>query len=89
MRMYTDATTAKVFAMGTAMRSRLKHIDQRQQWVQLTRDTRVVEVRYGKGATNKADIQTKVFFKHPKKYETQRDAIQVRVPATDFSKGSN
>ena len=27
-----DAKTAEVFAMGTAQRSRIKNIDQRQQW---------------------------------------------------------
>ena len=42
--MKVDATTAEVFAMGTAQRSRLKNIDQRQKWVQVCRDKRVCTV---------------------------------------------
>ena len=84
-RIITDATTAKVFAMGTAMRSRMKHIDQRQGWVGACRDARVVDAVYGKGEDNIADIGTKGYFKHPKQFEERRDRIQVRVPSTGFS----
>lgn len=84
-RLSTDATTAKVFAMGTAMRSRMKHIDQRQGWVGACRDARIVDAVYGKGEDNNADIGTKGYFKHPKQFEERRDRLQVRVPTTGFS----
>jgi len=79
-----DAKTAEVFAMGSANRSRVKNIDQRQEWVQVCRDSRILTVDHVPGKLNVADIMTKYYFKHPKKFETQRDWIQVRVPSNEF-----
>ena len=88
-RLVTDSTTAKVFAMGSAQRSTMLHVDQRQQWVQLCRDKRVVVVDHESGATNLADINTKSFQRHPGKFKTQRSWIQFSVPANAFSTGAD
>ena len=85
MVMKVDATTAEVFAMGTAQRSRLKNVDQRLKWVQVCRDKRVCTVDHVPGVLNVADIMTKYFFKHPSKFEKQRDWIQVKVPDNKFN----
>ena len=84
-RMITDATTAKAFAMGTAQRSRLHHIDKRQTWVSICRDKRVCEVDQRPGITNAADIMTKYYFNHPCVFERQRAMLQIEVPANLFS----
>lgn len=70
--------------MGSANRSRVKNIDQRQEWVQVCRDSRIVTVEHVPGVLNVADIMTKYYFKHPKKFEKQRDWLQVRVPSNEF-----
>ena len=85
MVMRTDATTAEVFANGSAMKSTLSHVDQRLQWVHLCRDKRVSTVIHESGKTNVADIMTKYFFKHPGLFEKQRDWIQVSVPPNAFT----
>lgn len=85
MQVKTDATTAKVFAMGTAMRSRLRHVDQRQWWVQTCRDKRLAEVSHEAGDILKADVMTKNFYNKPGLFERKRAEIQVNVPPTSFS----
>lgn len=85
MQVKTDATTAKVFAMGTAMRSRLRHVDQRQWWVQTCRDKRLAEVSHEAGDILKADVMTKNFYNKPGLFERKRAEIQVKVPPTSFS----
>lgn len=50
--------------------SRHKNIDQRQEWVQICRDSsRIVTVEHVPGILNVADIMTKYFFKHPGKFD--------------------
>ena len=51
-RLVTDSKTAQVFAMGSAQRSKMLHVDQRQTWVQLCRDKRVAIVDQEPGITN-------------------------------------
>jgi len=65
------------------------HVDQRQQWVQLCRDKRVVVVDQEIGASNRADINTKSFQRHPGKFMKQRAWIQFSVPANIFSTGDD
>jgi hypothetical protein len=85
MQIKTDATTAQVFAMGTAMRSRLRHVDQRQWWVQTCRDKRIAELSHEAGNLLKCDVMTKNFYSKPGLFERKRAELQVNVP-TSFSK---
>ena len=55
-----DNMAAKIFADGSAQRSKLKHIDARQEWVRTLRDRRVCTTRHIPTAENIADIFTKI-----------------------------
>ena len=68
-KLWTDAATAKVFAMGTALKTRLRHVDQRQGWVRACRDSRIATVESVPGDQNPADLGTKIYFKRPGQYE--------------------
>jgi hypothetical protein len=75
---YTDATTALVFANGTKGTTRMRQIDMRQAWIQRLRDTRVITVKYvpskmtADGKCNLSDCLSKLFGKHPLVFERQR-----------------
>jgi len=83
--MRTDAHTAQVFMMGTARRTQLRHVDQRQNWVRTARDARIVEGKHISGDLNKADIGTKIYFRKAAEFTRRRDAIMVSVPQHKFS----
>ena len=55
-----DNTAAIAFANGRVRRSKLKHIDVRQEWVQALRDHSVVQAEYVNTKSNKADFFTKI-----------------------------
>ena len=55
----------------------------------MSRDKRVVVVDQESGLTNRADINTKSFQRHPGKVETQRAWIQFSVPVNIFSTRSH
>ena len=55
-----DNTAAIAFANGRVRRSKLKHIDVRQEWVQALRDHSVVRTEYVNTKQNKADFFTKI-----------------------------
>ena len=55
-----DNTAAIAFANGRVRRSKLKHIDVRQEWVQALRDHAVVRTEYVNSKLNKADFFTKI-----------------------------
>jgi hypothetical protein len=82
---YTDATTARVFANGTKGTTRMRQIDMRQAWIQRLRDTRVITVKYvpskmtADGKCNLSDCLSKLFGKHPLVFERQRALLQVEV----------
>jgi hypothetical protein len=54
-----DNTAAEVFTNNTAMNTKLRHIDQRQHWVQALRDANLVKARHIGTKDNLADIFTK------------------------------
>jgi hypothetical protein len=60
MLLQVDNTTAEIFANDTAFRSRLKHIDARQEWVKTLRDHDLVKVIHVSTNDNLADIMTKI-----------------------------
>ena len=55
----TDSKTAEAFAKGT-LRSKMKHIDTRQQWVCAMRNHEIIKVSHIPGVDNLADILTKI-----------------------------
>ena len=81
----TDASTAKVFAMGTAIRTRLRHVDQRQSWVRACRDSRILTAGTVRGDLNPADLGTKIYFKRPGLFEQLVGQLFAKVPATVFT----
>ena len=83
--MRTDARTAFVFMMGTARRTQLRHVDQRQCWVRAARDAGIVEGNHIPGDLNIADIGTKIYFRKVAEFIKRRDAIMVIVPRHKFS----
>ena len=55
-----DNTTAECFAKGTAFKSKLKHIDCRQEWVRMLRDKNICTPVHVDTKKNLADLFTKI-----------------------------
>ena len=55
-----DNETARIFANASAQRSKLKHIDCRQEWVKTLRDKSIVKVEHIPTKDNLADLFTKI-----------------------------
>ena len=72
-----DNSTAIAFTNNTCVKSKLKHIDCRQEWVKVVRDKNIMTPKYVPTDDNLADLFTKilglaVFKKH-------RDSIMVKL----------
>ena len=63
MEMQLDNTTAEVFMKNTAFKSKLKHIDCRQEWVKMLREKSILVPKHVNTKDNLADIFTKVLGK--------------------------
>ena len=55
-----DNTTAEAFCNDTVKRSKLKHIDCRQEWVKLLRNKNVMKAKHVDTNLNLADLFTKI-----------------------------
>ena len=55
-----DNQTAIHFAKGTTKRSKMKHIDARQSWVEALRDHPIVQLKWVPTADNLADLNSKL-----------------------------
>ena len=55
-----DNETACIFANNSAQRSKLKHIDCRQEWVELLRDRSVCTLKHIPTEDDLADLFTKI-----------------------------
>jgi len=55
-----DNEAARIFCMGSAQKTKLKHIDCRQEWVHMLRDRSLMIPRHVPSADNLADILTKI-----------------------------
>ena len=66
-----DNSAAKIFCEGTAQKTKLKHIDCRQEWVQTLRDKSIMVPAYVPSEENVADILTKIL--GPQVFTTLRD----------------
>ena len=58
-----DNSTAEVFANDTAHKTKLKHIDVRQKWVQTLRDKSILRPVHVDTKDNAADLFTKILGK--------------------------
>ena len=65
-----DNSTAIHFANGTATKTKLKHIDARQQWVQILRNKSLMRAGHVPTKENRADLGTKI--------HSPRDFIRLR-----------
>jgi hypothetical protein len=60
MLLEMDNKTAEVFTNNTAFKTRLKHIDVRQHWVQVLRDKDIIKPQHLDTKLNTADLFTKI-----------------------------
>jgi hypothetical protein len=68
-----DNSAAEVFANDTAMNTKLRHIDQRQHWVQALRDAKLIKAKHVDTELNSADIFTKTL--QGRAFRSQRDSL--------------
>lgn len=73
-----DSDTAKSFSNNSCKKSKLKHIDCRQEWVQVLRDKNILKCVHVPGTENLADLFTKIL--DPGDFIRQRDTIMVECP---------
>ena len=55
-----DNRAAKIFCQGSALKTKLKHIDCRQHWVKTLRDKRIMDPVWIPTKDNLADLFTKI-----------------------------
>ena len=82
-KLQIDNAAALVFAKNTASKTRLKHIDQRQQWVKVLRDKNISEPVHVPTEFNLADLFTKIL--PPHRFKLLRDRCLYRVPIAALS----
>ena len=70
-----DNEAARIFCKGSAQKTKLKHIDCRQSWVQSLRDRNVMTPVHAPTKENLADIFTKILDKNT--FEYLRDQFMV------------
>ena len=70
-----DNATAITFASGTVKKSKLRHIDARQDWVQALRDSELVKLVKVPTKDNYADLMTKIL--EPETFTNLRDGMMV------------
>ena len=78
IKIQVDNQTALSFATGTVKKSKLRHIDARQDWVQALRDATLVKLAKVHTSDNLADLGTKLL--EPDTFEGLRDRIMVNRP---------
>ena len=59
-----DNTTAEAFSNNTAFKSKLKHIDCRQEWVKMLRNKDIIVPAHVNTNENLADLFTKILDKN-------------------------
>ena len=80
-----DNTTAEAFCNDTVKRSKLKHIDCRQEWVKLLRNKNVMKAKHVDTNLNLADLFTKILPARQFQYlRDQMMAMCVRPPSLDY-----
>ena len=74
-----DNSTAEVFVNDTAYKTKLKHIDVRQKWVQTLRDKSILRPVHVDTKDNSADLFTKILGKQD--FIRLRDMIMKQKPS--------
>ena len=84
-----DNTTTIAFASGMVKKSKMRHIDARQDWVQALRDGNLVKLVKVNTKDNLADLGTKLL--DPETFERLRNGMMVchPIPATNLELGSH
>ena len=73
MTILMDSTVAESFMKNTCTKSRMKHIDVRQSWVQIIRNNSIAQPAHIDSSSNLADMFTKIL---PRvSFVKNRDAI--------------
>jgi hypothetical protein len=60
IKLQMDNTTAESFTKNTGFRSKLKHINRRQHWVKVVRNTSILVAEHVNTKDNVADVFTKI-----------------------------
>ena len=71
-----DNAACEAFINHTAFRTKLKHIDCRQEWVRMIRDKSILKPVHVESALNLADLFTKILDRAT--FERLRDRMMVR-----------
>ena len=79
-KLQIDNAAALVFTTNTANKTRLKHIDQRQQWVKVLGDKNISDPTHVPTEFNLADHFTKIL--PPHRFKQLRDRCMYRVPTS-------
>ena len=80
VKLEMDNAAAKIFCEGSANKTRLKHIDARQEWIQVLRNKDLFIATYVPTEENLADLFTKIL---PKAVFTYlRDKVLKPLPET-------
>jgi hypothetical protein len=82
--MQMDNTTAIAFCKNSVYKSALKHIDCRQEWVQMLRSKNIVTPVYVNTDYNLADILTKIL--SPLRFIALRNKLMTKGPRRNKSK---
>ena len=72
-----DNEAARIYMRGSSARSKLKHIDARQEWVLMLRNREIMEPVHIDSESNKADIFTKIL--PPSTFVQLRDSMMEEV----------
>ena len=70
-----DNATAVAYANGTVKRSKIRHIDARQDWVRAMRDSKICKLWKVHTLENESDLLTKIH--DPDQFERLRDRFMV------------
>ena len=76
-----DNTTAIAFSKGNVRKSKLKHIDVRQQWVEWLRSRNICKLEYVDTKLNIADFYTKLLDKDRFQYLRDMQMVKRSLPA--------
>ena len=76
-----DNDACKVFMNNSAGKTKLKHIDCRQEWVQTLRDKKIVKAEHVPTKENIADLMTKIL--DIKTFTYLRDKCMKPLPPSD------
>ena len=79
MYLQMDNTAAQAFAEKTAFKTKLKHIDTRQEWVRVLRDKELIQPVHVDSAFNYADLFTKIL--STVVFTKMRDLMMHRIPS--------